>query len=131
MSLRELELRRSALRAQLLRSPDDGEAHLELGVLEKLLGGEEGIVPAFAHLRRALALLPPEALAARQRALFVLGLTYGDVSRPACAVASFDEAAAADSGSTAAVAARGYAAAYRERFGVSATRGSATRASAT
>jgi len=95
-----------------------GRWHLELGILEKLLGGPSGIEPAFAHLRRALELLPASARRARQRALFVLGLTHGDVLEPQAAVERFQGVVAEDQDSTLAKAARGYAETYREHFGL-------------
>ena len=117
--LSDLTDRRSLLRTALRSegsSEERGRLHLELGILEKLLGRGEGIEPAFRHLRQALELLPPEAREERQRALFVLGLTHGDVSEARAAVSCFESVSALDSQSRAGAAARGYAAAYRERF---------------
>ena len=120
LALADLVARRSNLEL-LLRELDEepaqrGAVHLELGVLAKLLDGLEGIGGAFEHLRAALRLLPPDASAARQRALFVLGLTHGDVSEPALAVERFEEVNALDQSSQAGSAARAYANTYREHF---------------
>jgi hypothetical protein len=93
--------------------PGDGLLVLELGIVEKLLGR---ISLTFHLLGQALRMLPLDALAARQRALFVLGLTYGDIRRPRAAVAAFEAVVAEDAASDLAEAARGYAVSYRDIF---------------
>lgn len=114
-----LSLLRTALGSEALGA-ERGRLHLEVGILEKLLGGPDAIARAFRHLRLALELLPVEAESERQRALFVLGLTHGDVSEPEHAVACFEGVSAIDKASRAGAAARGYAAAYRRHWNLSA-----------
>jgi hypothetical protein len=119
LDLCDLIARRRRLERSLPTSFDASERggiHLELGVLAKLLDGPEGIERAFFHLRTALELLPEELTDERQRALFVLGLTHGDVSEPAAAVERFEEVDAIDEQSPAGSAARAYARAYRDHF---------------
>jgi tetratricopeptide (TPR) repeat protein len=106
---------RELLEGVLAEEPECGLALLELGVVTKLQGEIE---PAFALLRGALRHLPAEQVEARQRALFVLGLTHGDVLEPERAVGCFEQVEGLDPESRAGVAARGYASAYREHFGL-------------
>jgi tetratricopeptide (TPR) repeat protein len=115
-----LERRRDDLRDASASRPQDGQAALDLAIAEKLLGGVD---PAFDGLARALAHLPPAARGERQRALFVLGLTWGDVGRPDEAVRCFEAVAALDPTSRLGGAARAYAASYREHHGLAASQG--------
>lgn len=112
---RWLEHKAQLLRETVAERPDDGAAQLDLGIAEKLLGGIE---PAFLRLRRALANLPQDDVQGRQRALFVLGLTWGDVRRYDEAVRCFEAVEALAPASRIGEAARGYAASYREVHGV-------------
>lgn len=119
LELSDLIKRRRRLERELpecFEAAERGAIHLELGVLAKLLDGLEGIESAFSHLRAALALLPTDLTDERQRALFVLGLTYGDVSEPAAAVERFEAVSAVDRSTPASDAARSYATAYRHHF---------------
>lgn len=123
LDLCDLIVRRRRLQRALPTSfdaADRGGIHLELGVLAKLLDGPEGIERAFFHLRAALTLLPEELTDERQRALFVLGLTHGDVSEPAAAVERFEEVDALSRETPAGSAARAYAQAYRQHFSLQA-----------
>lgn len=106
-----LQDRADALQAQVAARPDDGRLHLELAIAEKLLGR---IDPAFAGLARALERLPEDDVPSRQRALFLLGLTWGDVRRPDESVRCFEAVARLGPATRLGVAARGYAASYRE-----------------
>lgn len=112
---RWLEHKAQVLREAVAARPDDGGALLDLGITEKLLGGIE---PAFRWLERALATLPAGDVVGRQRALFVLGLTWGDVRRYDEAVRCFLAVEALAPASRIGEAARGYAASYREVHGV-------------
>lgn len=119
LDLCDLIARRRRLERSLptsFEAAERGGIHLELGVLAKLLDGPPGIERAFFHLRTALELLPEELTDARQRALFVLGLTHGDVSEPSAAVERFEEVDSLDGESAAGSAARAYAQAYRDHF---------------
>lgn len=122
LDLCDLILRRQRLERELPTSFEAaarGGIHLELGVLAKLLDGPAGVQRAFFHLRTALELLPEDLTDERQRALFVLGLTHGDVSEPAAAVERFEEVDALDEATPAGSAARAYAQAYRSHFSLS------------
>ncbi len=124
LDLCDLIVRRRKLQRTLptsFEAAERGGIHLELGVLAKLLDGPEGIERAFFHLRAALELLPDELTSERQRALFVLGLTHGDVSQPEAAVERFEEVNALDEQTAAGSAARAYARAYRDHFSMRAT----------
>ncbi len=101
----------TALQGEAHRRPDDGALALELAIAEKLLGRIE---PAFAGLRLALERLPADDVPGRQRALFVLGLTWGDVRRPDEAVRCFEATARLGPDTRWGQAATAYAAAYRE-----------------
>ena len=118
VTLEDLERHREALRGQLRAAPADGRVHLELGLLEKLLGGSAGYGAAFHHLGRALELLPQQATPERQRALFVLALTHGDVGDPHAALDRFAQVVHVDRTTRAARAAWDYARAYREHYGI-------------
>jgi tetratricopeptide (TPR) repeat protein len=110
-----LEQKAATLRARVAERPDDATALLDLGIAEKLLGHLD---PAFAWLEGALAKLPPDAIEARQRALFVLALTWGDRGRWDDAVRCFERVRALDPASRIGLAAEGYGRAYREVHGL-------------
>ncbi|MBI3268303.1 MAG: hypothetical protein HYZ53_04720 [Planctomycetes bacterium] len=113
--LQTLHATRADLRRRLTERPADAALQVELGIVEKLLGE---IDLAFELLGGALARLPPDDRATRQRGLFVLGLTYGDVRRPREAVACFEAAARVDPAAGVGQAAQYYAETYRRIFGV-------------
>jgi hypothetical protein len=83
---------------------------LEAGIADKLRGH---IDDGLAALRTAAATLPREDTDGRQRALFVLALTWSDLGRPEAALQTLDDLVTLDPTSSWAEAARGYAEEWR------------------
>ena len=113
----DLRARWRALWTAAATAPDDGRLLIELALADKLLGRSED---ARTLLERALTVLDPRDRRSRQRAQFLLGLTWGDLRVPRRAVDCFEAAASEDPNTRPAQAARAYAHTYREHFGLGA-----------